>query len=323
MSAGGRILPCVLLAAAASAAPPEPSQKAAPGGPPAALSLTLSQQQAVGIRTEYPLPLAVAPMIEAYGTVLDPVALATDLGRMESTKAAAAALTADAVRQERLYREDAQASLKAWQASQAQAVEAAAQAHAATLALRLRWGPLAGWSAPQREELLEALGRGQQCLLRADVPAQHGASAIGRALVEVDGINVAARVLGPLPRTDTQTQSNGWLLLLEHAPAGLGPDRRARVRLQSAAPATGVLVPAAALLYSADGTYVYRQLPKGGGAADTFVYAAVTVRPLARLGNAWVVDGLARTDPVVVQGAGVLWSLQSISSFSAAEEEHD
>jgi hypothetical protein len=41
------------------------------------------------------------------------------------------------------------------------------------------------------------------------------------------------------------------------------------------------------------------------------------------VGSAWLVEGLARTDAVVVQGAGVLWSLQGISSFSAAEEEHD
>jgi multidrug efflux pump subunit AcrA (membrane-fusion protein) len=82
-----------------------------------------------------------------------------------------------------------------------------------------------------------------------------------------------------------------------------------------------VLVPAAALLYAADGTYVYRQVQARG--ADTFAYTPVTVKPLARLGSAWLVDGLTRTDQVVVQGAGVLWSLQGISSFTAAEEEHD
>jgi hypothetical protein len=242
---------------------------------------------------------------------------------MESTRASAAALGADAARQERLYHEDAQASLKTWQGSRAQAVEAEAQAHAAALTLRLRWGPLAGWSEPQRQELLEALSRGQQCLLRADVPGQHVADAIDRrALVVVDGVNITARVLGPLPRADGKSQSTGWLLLLEHAPEGLGPGGRALVRLQASVPARGVLVPAAALLYSEDGTYVYRQLPKAG-AADVFAYEAVTVKPLARLGNAWLVEGLARTDSVVVQGAGVLWSLQGVSSFSAAEEEHD
>ncbi|MBV8878103.1 MAG: hypothetical protein JO158_10350 [Gammaproteobacteria bacterium] len=314
----------VLLLASAGVAeePEEPPQKSVHEGQPVELSLTMAQQQAVGIRTEYPVPLATAPPIEAYGTVLDPLALATDAGRMESTEAAASAAAADAARQERLYRDEAQASLKALQAAQAQAVEAAAQARAAALSFRLQWGPLAHWSAAQRRALLEGLSSGRQRLLRADLPGQHVVSAIApTALLEVDGVNLTARVLGALPRSDAQSQSAAWLLLLEHAPEGLGPGARALVRMHSAASASGVLVPAGALLYAENGTYVYRQLH--GGGADKFVYAPVTVRPLARLGSAWLVDGLTRSDPVVVQGAGVLWSLQGISSFSAAEEEHD
>ena len=190
------------------------------------------------------------------------------------------------------------------------------------MTFRLQWGPLAEWSVSQRQALLEALSRGRQRLLRAEVPGQHLSSAIEPgALVEIDGVNVTARVLGALPRSDAQSQSAAWLLLLEHPPQGLGPGARALVRLHSAAARSGVLVPAAALLYAEDGTYVYRQVQARG--ADTFMYTAVTVRPLARLGSAWLVDGLTRSDQVVVQGAGVLWSLQGIISFSAAEEEHD
>jgi hypothetical protein len=323
MTLPGRMLAALLLASAGVAAePPEPPQDSPRARRPVELSLTLSQQQAVGIRSEYPLALATAPALEAYGMVLDPLTLATDAGRMESTEAAATAAAADAARQHRLYRDEAQASLKAWQASQAQAVEAAAQARAAAMTFRLQWGPLAHWSASRRRALLEQLSGGRQRLLRADLPGQHVVSAIEpAALVEIDGVNITARVLGPLPRTDAQSQSAAWLLLLEHAPEGLGPGAPALVRLQSAAAANGVLVPPAALLYAEDGTYVYRQVHAGG--TDRFVYAPVRVRPLARVGSAWLVEGLTRTDPVVVQGAGVLWSLQGISSFSAAEEEHD
>src|ERR1700751_1289819 len=281
-----RFLALLLLAAAAGAAEPEESlHEPAQGGQPATLSRTVAQQQAVGIRTEPPLPLAAAPVVEAYGTILDPVALATDSGRMESTQAAEAAAAADAARQERLYREEAQASLKAWQASQAQSVEAATQARAAAMTFHLQWGPLAGWSTAQRRALLEALSRGQQRLLRADVPGQRVAGAIERrALAEVDGVNVTARVIGALPRTDSRSQGTAWLLLLEHAPEGLGPGARVPIRLQVAASATGVLVPAAALLYAPEGTYVYRQVRSG---EDSFAYTAVTVRPLARMGSAW------------------------------------
>lgn len=54
-----------------------------------------------------------------------------------------------------------------------------------------------------------------------------------------------------------------------------------------------------------------------------FHYESVAVKPLVRVGAAWLVQGLAHGDEVVVQGAGVLWSLQGIAGFSAAEEEHD
>ncbi len=293
-------------------------QKNEPAGK---LALTASQQEAVGIRIEAPRPLTSAPGIDAYGTVLDPLALLTDAQRIETTRASAAAASADAARQQSLYRDGAQASLKAVQSSQALSVEANAQTQAAVLVFRQRWGPLADCSAAQRHALLDALTRGQRLLLRADVPGRHLGGTIARdAIVQVDGVELVAQVLGVLPRTDAASQSAGWLLEIARAPAGFGPGARAPVRLQLSA-SRGMLVPATALIYAEQGAYVYRRIT--GDKVDTFRYESVAVRPLTRLGDAWLVDGLTRTDQIVVQGAGVLWSLQGISSFSAAEEEHD
>jgi hypothetical protein len=302
---------------------PAQDADAAPDADEAArkLMLTASQQQAVGIRIDTPLPLSSTAAIEAYATVLDPVALLSDAGHLESTRAAAAAASADAARQESLYRDATQASLKAVQASRAQAVEANAQAQAALLSFKLQWGPLAALTPVQRNALLEKLGGAGHLLVRADVPGQHFGGALGHeALLDVDGAQIAAHVLGPLPRTDAQAQSAGWLLEVDQAPPGLGPGARATVRLAGAA-AQGVLVPATSLIYAEQGTYVYRQVK--GEKRDTFAYEAVPVKPLTRVGAAWLVDGLGRADQIVVQGAGVLWSLQGIASFSAAEEEHD
>jgi hypothetical protein len=315
------LLAALMLTAVSLADEPDSADEPPAGSSARDLSLTSSQQQAVGIRIESPLPLKGAVPIEAYGTLLDPVALVTDLGRLESTRAAAAAAGADAARLERLYHADQQASLKAWQISQAQSIEASAQARAAAMSFNLQWGPLALWSPERQRSLLEALTRGREALLRAEVPGHHIGGVIGeQALLEVDGASVVARVLGPLSRTDVQAQSSGWLLELMNPPPALGPGARVRVRLRSSS-AAGVLVPAAALLYAENGAYVYRQRQLRD--ADRFRYEAVAVRPLARVGDAWLVDGLGRGDHVVVQGAGVLWSLQGISSFSAAEEEHD
>ena len=302
-------------------APPDSNGAADEDAAARKLTLTASQEQAVGIRIDTPLPLTSSPAIDAYATVLDPVVLLSDAGRLESTRALAAAASADAARQESLYRDGTQASLKAVQASRAQAVEANTQAQAALLSFKLQWGPLAALSPVQRDALLGKLGGGGHLLLRADVPGRHFGGALGpEALLEVDGAQIAAHVLGPLPRTDAQAQSAGWLLEVDRAPPGLGPGARTTARLAAAA-ARGLLVPAASLIYAEQGTYVYRQVR--GEKHDTFAFEAVPVRPLTRVGPAWLVDGLERADQIVVQGAGVLWSLQGIASFSAAEEEHD
>jgi hypothetical protein len=287
----------------------------------APLSLTAAQQNAVGIRSERPLPLTAAPQIDGYVIVLDPAELVTDLGHVESSEAAAAAAGAEAERMQRLYHDQAQASLKSSQAAQAQAAEANAQARAASISFRLQWGPVAQLGNEARHKLVEDLTAGRTVLLRADVPGNHvGVRIDPRALVEVDGINITVEVLGPLPRTNGSSQSAGWLLELAHAPSGLGPGTRGLAHLRTTADVKGLLIPTSAIFYSEDGAYVYRQEP---GGAPAVRYTAVPVRLLTRVGNAWLVDGLKSTDTVVTQGAGVLWSLQGISSFSAAEEDHD
>jgi hypothetical protein len=312
----------MLVAGASRADDADDDAKASmPQGNSGTFALTQSQQQAVGIRIDHPMQMASPAQIEAYGLVLDPLTLVADAGRMDSAQAAADAATADVVRLEGLYRNNADASLKALQASHALAIEAATQAQIATTTFKLQWGPLAALSASSRRELIDALSTGRELLLRADVPGHQLLSSIApRALVVVDGVSVAARVLGALPRTDPQSQSTGWLLQIDHRPEGLGPGARTHVQLQ-AAPVHGVLVPTAALLYGEQGAYVYREV--SGSGTDKSQYAAAPVRLLVRVGDGWLVDGLGRTDSVVVQGAGVLWSLAGISTFSAAEEEHD
>jgi hypothetical protein len=285
-----------------------------------AFALTRSQQQAVGIRIDHPVQMSGPRQIDAYGLVLDPVLLVTDAGHVDSTQAAADAATADAARLDALYRNNVDASLRALQAAHSLAAETAAQAQTASATFRLQWGPIAALGAAKRRELIDALSAGRQLLVRADVPGHQLLGNLGaRALVIVDGVSVEARVLGALPRTDPQSQSAGWLLQIDRRPEGLGPGARAQVQLQ-AAPASGALVPAAALLYGDQGAYVYRETGVG---TDKSQYAAVPVKLLVRVGDGWLVDGLGRGDSIVVQGAGVLWSLEGISTFSAAEDEHD
>src|ERR1700723_3662282 len=136
-----------------------------------AYALTSSQQQAVGIRSDHPMQMASPQQIEAYGLVLDPATLVTDAGRMDSTQAAAAAAAADVARLDGLYRNNADASLKALQASRAQAQSAAA-------GFRLQWGPVAALDGARRGELIDALVAGRRLLVRADVPGHQLQGAI-------------------------------------------------------------------------------------------------------------------------------------------------
>jgi hypothetical protein len=108
---------------------PEAAQapRGAASGKATPLSLTAAQQQAVGIRVDRPLPLNGAPQIQAYGTVLDPASLGTDAERVAYPHAADVAALVLSARLYLLDPQSTQASLKAWQASQAQSVEAAAR----------------------------------------------------------------------------------------------------------------------------------------------------------------------------------------------------
>jgi hypothetical protein len=288
---------------------------------PVALALSHSQQQAVGIRSDHPVEMSGSPQVEAFGLVLDPALLVADAGRVDSTRAAARAAAAERARLASLYQNNAAASLKALQAAETVAIDGAAQAQAAAVTFALRWGPVASLGAAKRHALIDAVSAGQHLLVRADVPGQHVRAAIGRrALVEVDGLSVAARVLGPLPETSPQSQASGWLLEIDRRPDGFGPGARARVWLQGT-PVPGLLVPPAALLYGEEGAYVYREAGPSG--ADPLRYEPVKVKLKSRVGDGWLVEGLVRTDKIVVQGAGVLWSLERIDTFSAAEAEHD
>ncbi|HVC31459.1 MAG TPA: hypothetical protein VND24_09755 [Steroidobacteraceae bacterium] len=292
--------------------------------PPAALrgnplpTLSAEQQRAVGI------VIAVAPAanlpqrIAAFGRVLDPAQLVADAGRLDSSRAAADAAAAETARLKGLYRH-ADTSLKALQLAQAAQTEAQARMRQAQAEFLLRWGPLAQLGDAQRTALIEQLAAGRQLLLRADLPGRHSVGRMPkRALVDVDGVEVPARVLGPLPEAAVRLQSVGLLLQISHAPPGLGPSAQLPVVLEGSA-GDGRVVPDGALLYGRRGVYVYHVLPEKTKDGDT-QFAPLTVTLLQQVGGGWLVSGLNADDRIVVHGAGALWSLQGLSSASGDED---
>ncbi len=297
----------------------QPAAADAPGPAAAGRSdslpmLSSGQLRAVGIVIAA-APAAKAPKrIDAYGRVLDPSQLAADAGRLDSARAIARAAVAETARLQGLYR-GANASLKALQAAEAAQIEAQARVRQARTEFVLHWGPLARLARAKRARLIAQLAGGARLLLRADLPGRHSLGTIPKqALVDVDGIEVPARVLGLLPQAAAHMQGVGLLLQVRHAPPGLGPGAQLPVVLEGGE-RDGCVVPDGALLYGKQGAYVYQALPEKASDGDT-QFAPLRVTLLQPAGGGWLVNGLRADDRIVVQGAGVLWSLQGLDSVS-------
>jgi hypothetical protein len=198
------------------------------------------------------------------------------------------------------------------EAAQAEQAKAQSQSRVAAARFALRWGPLAALPSGARQKVIEAAASGRSLLLRADLPGRHTLGAYqGKALLDVDGIQVPGHVLGALRQT-SELQGAALLIEVPSAPSGLGPGARIPVALLTAE-RSGMLLPRDALLYDENGAYVYKQLAKKTAAENTR-YSPVKVRLLLALGDGWLVDGVDEDDNIVVRGAGVLWSLQGVGA---------
>jgi hypothetical protein len=83
-----------------------------------------------------------------------------------------------------------------------------------------------------------------------------------------------------------------------------------------------MLLPRDAILYDANGPYVYKQVA-ARSAAEKTRYLPVKVTLLAPHGDGWLVRGVDDDDQIVVHGVGVLWSLEGVGARAADAEDED
>lgn len=316
------IVLCVVLACPLGRADDDDDSRAPVAtGAPVNTLLTSEQRKSLGIVTERPHAARIPERLESMGLVLDPTLLVADVGDLAASETASRSAQAEVTRLRGLYGGNAGASLKMIEAARVEAVKATAQSRLTAARFAQHWAPLVTLRAVDRRALVAGVERGQALLLRADLPGRHSLGALPEsAELDVDGVQVPARVFGLMRQTD-ETQSMGLLVGVEHAPPGLGPGARVPVALVMAK-RTGVVLPQDAVLYDEQGPYVFKQMTgKTDGGGSHYERCAVTL--LLRRGGGWLVSGVDDDDDIVVEGAGVLWSLQGIGGRVVDDDDDD
>jgi hypothetical protein len=284
-------------------------------------ALNAEQQRAVNLEVAHPVAAKVPERTSALGVVLDATSLESDESERAIADAQEHAVSAEASRLRGLYKAEAGTSLKLLETAQAEEAKARAEADLAAVRFAQHWGPLAKESPALRQKQLETVTSGQSLLVRADLPGRHIVGALpARAMLDVDGIEVPGRVLGPLAQF-SDSQSAGLLLQIDHPPPGLAAGARIPLWLYGAERA-GMLLPREAILYDENGAYVYKRMA-ARAAGEKTRYMAVKVTLLVPYGEGWLVHGVDDDDEIVVRGAGVLWALEGLRARAADDEDED
>ena len=302
----------------AAAAEPAKTEAAAPADKPKEkenpLHLPPAKRTAAGIVLAKPARAALAPEVQGYGRVLDPVPLIALVAEVETARASLAASEKEYARLNRLHVTDANASAQSVEAAEAAMKRdrtALASARARLIANIGR--TLADTAA--LDSMVAGLEQGR-AVARIDVPAGESIAAnVKSARVGLLGgaEMFDAPVLGVAPTADPQVQGQGFLVLLrEHAfPSGTalrailsGPGEQ-----QSA-----LVVPRAAILYHQGSAWVYVL-----GEQDTFERKLVTLgRPVGD--GVVIASGIEEGAPVVTTGAQQLLSAELQAGAGARQD---
>lgn len=269
------------------------------------IKLTADTQKLLGLQTAPPAAVTLDRELPAYGRVLDPAPLVGLVSGIGAARAALEASNKEYQRLQTLFAQGQSASAKAVEAAEAEVKRDRILLQAAEAQLVAAWGePLA--TQPDLAGFVQSLIRLETALVRLDLPTGESLNETpkGARLLPVGiGQPITARFLGRATRTDLQTQGQGFLFVATNAPAMLTPGLALKGFLQlPGEPLAGVIVPAAAVVRSAERAWVYAQT------GDT-AFARREIALDHPVADGWfVTHGVAATDRLVVTGAQALLS---------------
>lgn len=240
--------------------------------------------------------------VKAFGKVLDPSPLVTQVADLHAAQITADASTAELNRLKSLAASD-NASAKSVQAAEAAAARDRAQYEAARLKLLAGWGPLA--ARPDLPDLIESLGKLESVLLQINLPADETLNkppATARVTTLTGKNPIEAEFAGLAPTSDPQTQGRGFLFIIKTNQAGLAPGMALHAFLATGEKAvSGAKIPAGAVVQKNGAPWIY--LKTGD---ESFARVKIsTDHPIA---GGWFVTEPKAGATVVITGAQELLS---------------
>lgn len=205
------------------------------------------------------------PAIAAYGRVIDPSPLVALDGELATAEAALEASHAAEERARGLFQGGENVARKTFETAQAQLRTDQTRLQALTRKLALEWGEsIAGIDPAARSKLIEELVRGTAALIRVDVAAAQAIvespksahiTVIGREREPFDAMQIT-----PATMVDPMTQTQGYLLRVEHPPFALHPGTAVTAWLELPGDAqAGVVIPRSAIVYFGGAAWIYLQ----------------------------------------------------------------
>jgi multidrug efflux system membrane fusion protein len=278
--------------------------------------VTPESQALAGIRVEALAETEQKPTVKAFGRVLDPSTLGPLVADAAAASATAEASAAESKRLETLAGQS-NASARAVEAGKAAAARDKALLEAARLKLVSAWGTAIATNT-DLASLVNALAAQKALLIQLNLelgaqPSNDIQSA--RVTSVVAGTNqMEARVLGPAPNVDAQTQGRGLLLLSEKNALHLSPGAAVLGLLEQRGESRkGVVIPAAAIVHHNGALWAYLQV-----AADKFERRRLPDEGLGA-GIHFVAEQFHRGEKIVTAGAQALLSEELKSTESIAE----
>ena len=294
----------------AGGTPPKADDQAATG-----VTLDAATQTRIGLEIATPAATQWQPESKAYGTVLDPSALASAVADLESARVAAAASAKEYDRQKTLAAQN-NASARSLETAQAATLQDNMALTSKLAKFKADWGSALMTNG---NEILEQIAGNQTALVRLDLPAGENLASppVSARLVlsTVETNPVAADYFDAVAGVDPQTQGQSFLFLVKGQT--LPPAAAVTGYLKTTGETVnGVVIPAAAVLRYEGKGWIYVQT-----GTNQFSREAISLDcPVA--GGWFVPQNAPMTNGIVVTGAqSVLTDELSGGSFNTGERD--